>query len=246
MICAGCGAENADDARYCTRCGIEQPRAATRPARPARGATIAIVAACVIVVLAGYGGWKLMTGASGGGEPPLPRDAVVQTPAGNAPPPTDQSAAPLPPPSALPAGSGAGPEATAGSSTTAGTAAATPEPAAADRAGAAASAHPSAPARVATQAHMPRPRSTAPARSTEAVPKTPVAGAAPVPDAAAAPPAPKPDDHWTKMNDDLARCTREDFINRVICDQRVRIRYCGGYWGKVTQCPVSPSTQDVR
>ncbi|HEX8740598.1 MAG TPA: hypothetical protein VF925_10690 [Casimicrobiaceae bacterium] len=63
---------------------------------------------------------------------------------------------------------------------------------------------------------------------------------------AAAVSAPRPDDHWTQMNNDLSRCTREDFINRVICDQRVRIRYCDGYWGKVAQCPVSPSTQDVR
>jgi len=39
------------------------------------------------------------------------------------------------------------------------------------------------------------------------------------------------------MQDDLQRCTREDFITRVVCDQRVRPRYCSGYWGKVAQCP---------
>jgi hypothetical protein len=39
------------------------------------------------------------------------------------------------------------------------------------------------------------------------------------------------------MTEDLARCTRENFIERVVCDQRVRVRYCEGYWGKVAQCP---------
>jgi hypothetical protein len=43
------------------------------------------------------------------------------------------------------------------------------------------------------------------------------------------------------MRDELSRCTREDFISRVICDQRVRFQYCGGYWGKVPQCPGSPA-----
>ena len=46
-------------------------------------------------------------------------------------------------------------------------------------------------------------------------------------------------DRWTRMSDELSRCTREDFIARVICDQRVRLRYCDGYWGKAQQCPVN-------
>jgi hypothetical protein len=47
-------------------------------------------------------------------------------------------------------------------------------------------------------------------------------------------------DRWTRMNEEMSRCTREDFITRVICSQRVRFRYCEGYWGKVEQCPASP------
>jgi len=70
-----------------------------------------------------------------------------------------------------------------------------------------------------------------------------VAEAPPVPErpqvAAAAPKAPAVD-RWAQMNDELSRCTREDFISRVICDQRVRFRYCNGYWGTVAQCPGNP------
>jgi hypothetical protein len=61
---------------------------------------------------------------------------------------------------------------------------------------------------------------------------------------AAAPKTPAPVvDRWTRMSDELSRCTREDFIARVICDQRVRFRYCPGYWGKVAQCPGSPAPE---
>jgi hypothetical protein len=54
---------------------------------------------------------------------------------------------------------------------------------------------------------------------------TSVAAAAPVPD------------HWAQFAEDLHRCERESFLSRVVCDQRVRLRYCDGYWGKVAQCP---------
>jgi hypothetical protein len=57
---------------------------------------------------------------------------------------------------------------------------------------------------------------------------------------AAAPKAAPAVDRWTQMNEERSRCTREDFISRVICDQRVRFRYCNGYWGKVVQCPGNP------
>ena len=51
-------------------------------------------------------------------------------------------------------------------------------------------------------------------------------------------------DRWARMEEDMAKCTREDFINRVICAQRVKFRYCGGYWGKVPQCPGSPPSDN--
>lgn len=44
-------------------------------------------------------------------------------------------------------------------------------------------------------------------------------------------------DRWVQMGDELRRCQREDFLSRVVCDQRVRLRFCDGYWGKVAQCP---------
>ena len=50
-------------------------------------------------------------------------------------------------------------------------------------------------------------------------------------------------DRWKRLDDDLSRCTREDFIARVICGQRVRFRYCDGYWGKVPQCPGNPTPE---
>jgi hypothetical protein len=93
------------------------------------------------------------------------------------------------------------------------------------------------PARKASAAAAAAPRSVPPAASPAA------AEAAPAPErpqiAAAAPKAPAVD-RWTQMNDELSRCTREDFISRVICDQRVRFRYCNGYWGTLPQCPGSP------
>jgi hypothetical protein len=58
--------------------------------------------------------------------------------------------------------------------------------------------------------------------------------------AAAAPKATKAVDPWAKLRDELETCTREDFISRVVCGQRVRFKYCAGSWGKVPECPGSP------
>ncbi|HKP67019.1 MAG TPA: hypothetical protein VJX31_10365 [Casimicrobiaceae bacterium] len=76
-------------------------------------------------------------------------------------------------------------------------------------------------------------------------PPAPVATPEPVPTPApppvtAAPRKAAPVDRWAQMSEELSRCTREDFIARVICDQRVRFRYCDGYWGKTAQCPGNP------
>jgi len=48
--------------------------------------------------------------------------------------------------------------------------------------------------------------------------------------------APAPD-RWQVMTDQIARCGREGFFAGVICEQRVRIKYCEGYWGSAPQCP---------
>jgi hypothetical protein len=104
------------------------------------------------------------------------------------------------------------------------------------------------PARPATSRAARRPATEKAAAPTPA-PPAPAAAPAPSAPAAHAPMARAPatvpsvspvNDRWAKMNDELSRCTREDFITRVICGQRVRFRYCEGYWGKVDACPASP------
>ena len=59
-------------------------------------------------------------------------------------------------------------------------------------------------------------------------------------------PRPAPPDRWQLMADAIARCSREDFISGVICEQRVRIDYCDGYWGQVAQCPSGISNDHGR
>jgi hypothetical protein len=48
--------------------------------------------------------------------------------------------------------------------------------------------------------------------------------------------APAPD-RWQVMSDQIVRCGRDGFLAGVICEQRVRIKYCEGYWGSAPQCP---------
>ncbi|MGE5090020.1 MAG: hypothetical protein ACM3QY_12900 [Candidatus Levyibacteriota bacterium] len=45
-----------------------------------------------------------------------------------------------------------------------------------------------------------------------------------------------PGDRWAALDDALARCSG-NFVERIVCGQRARFRYCGGYWGRVPQCP---------
>lgn len=79
--------------------------------------------------------------------------------------------------------------------------------------------------------------------SSPATPATPTpAPAARPPPAAVAPapalaPAPPVQDRWAQMSEELQRCQKESLFSRVVCDQRVRLRFCDGYWGKVSQCP---------
>ena len=62
----------------------------------------------------------------------------------------------------------------------------------------------------------------------------------PIPPPAAAPPAPPPPDRWQAMSDALTRCANEGGLSGFICDQRVRLASCEGYWGRVAQCPNPP------
>jgi hypothetical protein len=65
---------------------------------------------------------------------------------------------------------------------------------------------------------------------------------APPPSPAPIPRAPPPPDRWQTMSDALARCASEGGFSGFICDQRVRIASCDGYWGRVAQCPVPPES----
>jgi len=62
------------------------------------------------------------------------------------------------------------------------------------------------------------------------------AAAAPAPEAVyPAREAPAPD-RWQVMADQIVRCGRDGFLAGVICEQRVRLKYCDGYWGQAPQC----------
>jgi len=65
---------------------------------------------------------------------------------------------------------------------------------------------------------------------------------APPPTPAPIPRAPPPPDRWQTMSDALARCASEGGFSGFICDQRVRLASCDGYWGRVAQCPVPPES----
>jgi hypothetical protein len=42
------------------------------------------------------------------------------------------------------------------------------------------------------------------------------------------------------MNEAIGRCPA-GFLGRVVCEQKVRLQYCEGQWGKVPQCPGGPN-----
>jgi len=50
--------------------------------------------------------------------------------------------------------------------------------------------------------------------------------------------APSPPNPLEAINDGLVRCASGNFLDRGACDSRVRQQYCGGYWGRVPQCPI--------
>jgi len=49
-------------------------------------------------------------------------------------------------------------------------------------------------------------------------------------------------DPWQALNEGLARCAREGLLDRMSCEQRLRVQYCGNSWGVVPQCPIGPGT----
>jgi len=43
------------------------------------------------------------------------------------------------------------------------------------------------------------------------------------------------------MDTELRACGNVNFLEKVVCEQRIRNRYCDGFWGKVPQCPAGPA-----
>jgi hypothetical protein len=123
--------------------------------------------------------------------------------------------------------------------------AAAPAPASGAESAAATSEAPAAgaPKADAAKARPPRPAPPSPAKgSPKAAAATPAA-IAPPPAPAPVAAAPRPD-RWELMKDELARCARDNVLSRLACEQRVGIRYCDGYWGKVPQCPARQQNPD--
>ncbi len=92
-----------------------------------------------------------------------------------------------------------------------------------------------------------KPRKTAPPVETPPVVVAPPPTPEPAPvDRAPTPPqpaveAPRPDP-WQALNEGLSRCASEGLFDRIACEQRLRVQYCGNSWGLVPQCPIGRTT----
>jgi hypothetical protein len=64
---------------------------------------------------------------------------------------------------------------------------------------------------------------------------------APAPAPAPAAKAPARPDRWAQMDTELRTCSNANFLEKVLCEQKIRNRYCDGFWGKVPQCPAGPA-----
>ena len=79
----------------------------------------------------------------------------------------------------------------------------------------------------------PVPELQAPVGATQPVAQT--LAAAPVGAPVAETPKARGPDPWQAMHVSLARCGG-DLIARIVCDQRVRRRFCEGHWGEAPEC----------
>ncbi|MET0204670.1 MAG: hypothetical protein ABW276_10190 [Casimicrobiaceae bacterium] len=66
----------------------------------------------------------------------------------------------------------------------------------------------------------------------------------PAPAQVAPPPAAPVQDHWAQMAAAQRECQKENVFARVICDQKVRMRYCRDHWGTLPQCPGAVANPD--
>jgi len=44
-------------------------------------------------------------------------------------------------------------------------------------------------------------------------------------------------DRWQRMSAAIQSCAGKGFLDGVLCEQKVRLNYCEGWWGQVPQCP---------
>ncbi|HTR57703.1 MAG TPA: hypothetical protein VMM27_05985 [Casimicrobiaceae bacterium] len=205
-------------------------------------AWVAGVVAAVIVLAGGYFGYRMF-----GGEGAKQKLAATEPANAEAPPAVPASEAPKDSTATGPGGPGAS---TAGT-TSPGTTTESPKVESAAPVGSSASSKEAmtesgAPSKT-TVAKAPK-AATAPAAGTPgaAAPATAPLGPGKAPTKAptnvAQTAAAVQPDRWQMFADDIARCRKEDFLQRFVCEQRSRARYCDGYWGKVPQCPSAPPT----
>ena len=92
------------------------------------------------------------------------------------------------------------------------------------------------------------PRPTAPAAPRSSSPPSPPSKVAAPPTAPPSTPAPAPApapapvqvasaERFAQMREEMSRCSSGSLIPKIQCEQRIRARYCDGYWGSVPDCP---------
>jgi len=90
------------------------------------------------------------------------------------------------------------------------------------------------------QRTAPAPRPIAEPNATDAAPAPAPQVEAPVQQARANIVAPANADDGQSLAAMLEKCSEEKFLAGVICEQKVRLRYCEGKWGQVPQCTKKP------
>ena len=192
------------------------PASAPAPAAPAAAGSRSILWALLAigVVVAAIAGWHLPTRAPDAPDVGTPSTATPAQPAPDAEPARMIPSATTPPATALP-----------------------PLPTIVERE-LIPNSHAAGKAATSKRAN-PSPKAAAP--PTEAPPKVEIVRAPPP---EPAPPVtkgvPPRADPWQQMNEAIGRCPA-GFLGRVVCEQKVRLQYCEGQWGKVPQCPGGPS-----
>ncbi len=250
MICTICGFDNPADGRFCKKCGAALVVPAGTNAMPAAAAVgaqgaavmdapapaggipkpyIIIVVVALVILVAAWYAWRQI-GVPITTAPEATAPATTAEPSANpatATAPAAGSSEPAPTPAA-------------GAATEAPAAANAPDAGAAGASSTVISAPEAEPAKKGPAHKAPAKAATkAPAHPAPAPVTTPPPPPAPAPAPAAK--APTRPDRWTQMDTELRACANANFLEKVVCEQRIRNRYCDGFWGKVPQCPAGPA-----